>query len=139
MSNTKLMLNGFEEFKQQLRNLPAHLAVQAGPIVVHRAEAAADQIRVNYPERTGKLRQGVKVDRVAIEGAGAVARVRSTAKIAFIVENGTQLRHTKEGWNRGAMPPGHYFVPVVVRERRRMFEELIALLQSEGLTVTGRG
>lgn len=143
MSNNRLVLTGFEELKQQLRNLPTHLAEEAAGIVVAHAQTAAGNIRAAYPEGpTGNLKRGVKVDQVEVGGrtnAGARARVRSTARHAFIYENGTQARHTDEGWNRGAMPPGNVFIPAVVRERRAMVNDLIAMVQREGLTVTGNG
>lgn len=136
MSN-KLMLSGFEELKAALRQLPQHLAAEAGGIVTAHAESAATRVRAAYAEHrhTGNLERGVKVDRVVVENAGAAARVRSTARHAFIFENGTQARHTGLGWNRGAMPPGHVFVPIAIRERAAMVDELIAMVEREGLTV----
>lgn len=139
MSN-KFQLGGFEELKAQLRALPTHLASEAEGIVVGHANAAAGQLRSEYPEGpTGNLKRGVKADRVTQSGAGARARVRSTARHAHLYEYGTQARHTSEGWNRGAMPPRPTFVPVVVRERRAMVDDLIHMVEREGLTVTGRG
>ncbi len=135
MSNNKLTLGGFNELREALRNLPEHLAHEAGAIVTQHAEAAAAQIRNAYPARTGNLKRGVKVDRATVQGAGASARVRSTAKHSFIFEHGTQARHNAIGANRGAMPPGNVFVPVVVRERRAMIDDLVALVEREGLTV----
>ena len=136
--STKLVLAGFEEMKAQFRALTPELAEQAGPIVLAHAQAAAAAIVEAYPPgELGDLKNGVKVDQVQVSGVGAVARVRSTSKLAYIFENGTQARHTETGANRGAMPPGHVFVPIVVRERRAMNEDLIGLVQSEGLTVTG--
>jgi len=139
MPNT-LTIAGLAELRAQLRNLPAHLAAEAGPIVTRHATRAKDAIVEGYPTGpTGNLKRGVKLDVIGVSGAGAVARVRSTAKHAVIFENGSQVRHTKTGANRGSMPPGRVFVPIVIRERKAMHEELVELVQREGLTVTGRG
>ena len=115
--SAKLRLGGFAELAEQLRNLPADLAQEAGGIVTHHAENAAAQVSAEYHrhDRTGNLSSHVRVDRVTVSGAGASARVRSTARHAIMFENGTQVRHTGSGANRGAMPPFHAFVPVVVR------------------------
>lgn len=144
MSDTQIKFAGFEEFKAQLRNLPHHLAEEAAKIVNDRAERAYTQIYFSYPEGpTGNLRRGLKFEQVSnSSGTGVIARVRSRAKHAYMVEHGTQTRHTNKGWNRGVMPPappGHYVIPVAVRERRAMIEDLIAMLRREGLTVAGRG
>ena len=136
---TTLTIAGLQELRLQLRNLPKHLAQEAQGIVTSHAEAAADKIRNAYPIVTGNLKKGVKVDRVTKSEAGAAARVRSTSRHSHLFEYGTQARHTKIGANRGAMPAKPTFIPIVTRERREMVEDLIGLVQSEGLTVTGRG
>lgn len=141
MSDNRIVLNGMEEFKRALRNLPQHLAEEAGSIVARHAEAAASNVVNEYHrhDKTGNLSSHVKVDRAETSGAGARARVRSTARHAFMFENGTQIRHTGSGANRGAMPPFHVFVPIAVRERRAMVNDLIGLVEREGFKVTGRG
>jgi hypothetical protein len=63
--------------------------------------------------------------------------VKSTAKHAALFEIGTQARHTNIGANRGSMPPGKIFVPVVVRKRRAMYERLKELLVRHGAKVNG--
>lgn len=137
--STTLKLGGFDELRRQLQELTPHLAEEAGQIVTSHAEQAATTIRVAYHEhrKTGNLERGVKVDQAHHSGAGAVARVRSTARHASIFEYGTQARHTDIGANRGAMPPAHVFVPAVVKERRAMVTDLIHLVESQGLTVKG--
>jgi hypothetical protein len=52
-------------------------------------------------------------------------------------ENGTMVRHTRIGANRGAMPPGHVFVPTAIRHRAAMYRNLRDMLEREGLLVTG--
>jgi hypothetical protein len=67
--------------------------------------------------------------------AGAI--VKNTAKHAWIFENGTQARHNDLGANRGSMPPGHVFIPAVIKRRRIMYQQLRALLERHGLKVSG--
>lgn len=143
----KIELAGFEEFKAQLRNLPQHLAEEAGGIVMHHAEATAAKVYAEYHEVTGNLKKGVKIDQVSVRGAGAMARVRSTSRHAWLYEHGSAARHyvtaagrehrTGKMWSRSA--PAHTLARTAIRERRAMVEELIAMLQREGLTVTGHG
>ena len=68
---------------------------------------------------------------------GAALIVKSTAKHAYIFENGTQVRKNAKGANRGAMPPGRVFVPTVIRKRKQMLQELKYLLVQAGLDVRG--
>lgn len=139
MSNNRLVFEGLEELKRELRQLPSELTAEASNIVNGAANGAAAQVKANYARVSGDLVEGVDV--VEANGqfsAGAV--VRSKSKHAWMYENGTQVRHTSRGANRGAMPPappGRAFIPVVIRKRRQMFESLKALLVRKGLLVTG--
>jgi hypothetical protein len=135
VSNNRLDL-GLDELREALRNLPAELTGEASHIVEGAANGAAAQIKAKYARRTGKLGDGVSVEKVSGGRFSAGAIVKNTAKIAFVFENGTQARHTAIGANRGSMPPGHVFVPIVIRKRRQMNEQLIDLLQRNGLVVT---
>lgn len=136
--SVRVKLDGFAELREQLRNLPTHLAEEAGGIVTRHAHAAEAHIQAAYPTGpSGNLKRGVKVDQVQVSGAAAHVRLRSTARHAHLFEFGTQARHTSLGYNRGPMPAAHVFIPTVVRERRQMTEDLIAMLKREGLTVQG--
>lgn len=129
--------NGLDEFRRELRNLPADLTGEASGIVNDAAEGAAAFIRAGYPERTGKLKNGVVVTHRNAGKWAAAKIVKNTAKHAFIFENGTQARHTDIGANRGAMPPGNVFIPRIVKAREQMYRTLRALLEAHGLRVTG--
>ena len=137
MSNNRLKFEGLDELRASLRRLPAELRGEAQNIVVAHANQAALEIKQKYPSRTGKLRDGVEV--VALESGDRVAGaiVRNKAKHAFIFENGTQARHNDIGANRGSMPPGHVFIPAMIRARRRMYDALRELLRRKGLRVIG--
>lgn len=138
MSDNRLVWDGMEEFKAALRQLPKELSGEGGDIVVEHAHTAGEDIRAHYEASavSGNLAKHVKVE-VESRAAGASAIVKSTAKHGIIYENGTQIRKTKGGLNRGAMPPAHVFIPTVIRERRAMVEDLKDLMRTKGLEVTG--
>lgn len=137
MANNRIVWDGLEDLKAALRALPAELAADASSIVTGAAQEAADAIRSAYPARTGNLKDHVLVTGVSAGTYGAGAVVKNTAKHAWIFENGTQARHTSLGANRGSMPPGHVFIPTVIRKRREMYERLKAVLVSHGLVAAG--
>jgi Bacteriophage HK97-gp10, putative tail-component len=137
MSHNHWEFDGLEELKRALRDLPESLAGEATGIVNASANAAAREIEQAYPRRTGNLRNHVSVSHQQGGRVSAAAIVKNTAKHAWIFENGTQARHTDLGANRGSMPPGHVFVPRVIRHRRQMYEALKELLVKHGLIVSG--
>ncbi len=136
MSN-RLVFSGLEELRAQLRTLPADLAEEASVDVHEAARAAKSAIVDAYPDRTGDLRDHVVLEDRAAGPFGAAVIVKNTSKLAWIFENGSQARHTALGANRGSMPPGHVFLPNIIRQRRTMYEKLRALLVAHGLVVTG--
>ncbi len=127
----------FADLKATLKTLPTDLAGEASHIVEAAANAAAADIKEGYPVRTGNLRDHVYVSHQDKGRLIVGAVVKNTAKHAYIFENGTQARHTDLGANRGSMPPGHVFVPAVIKRRRLMNEQLRELAVRKGLTVTG--
>lgn len=137
MSNT-LRFDGLAELREELRNLPADLTGEAGHIVEAAANGAAATIKREYPVRTGNLRDHLTVTITSGSGQYSVRGVvQNTAKHAWLFENGSQARHTDIGANRGSMPPGHVFIPNIIRERRRMYDDLKDLLTRHGLVVSG--
>jgi hypothetical protein len=137
VSTNQLKFDGLAELRAALRSLPSDLTVEASHEVQGAANGAAADIKRAYPVRTGRLRDGVVVTHVDQGKYSAGAIVKNTAKHSAIFENGTQARHNSIGANRGAMPPGHVFVPRIIRARRAMYERLKAMLARRGLVVTG--
>lgn len=133
-----LRFDGLEEFKADLRRLPEELAEEGGAIVENHAEEAAAAIKQSYPRVTGNLREGMEVEHFHTP-FGTTSVVRNRAPHAFIFENGTEARHyfTDGGVKKevGRMPPGHVFVPIIIRYRRRMNDALKALMTDKGLEV----
>jgi hypothetical protein len=132
----RFRLDGLAELVDGLQQLTPELTTEAGQIIRDTGDAAANEILLAYPSRTGNLRKGVKVTRMAGQFSMTVI-VKNTAKLASIFEDGSQARHTELGANRGSMPPGHVFVPIMMRRRRAMYAQLKALIASTGLTVSG--
>ena len=136
MANNRFVWDGLKELRAALRNLPADLKKDAGPIVERAVDGAADEIRSAYAKKRGNLQRGVKVQKQLSEfGVGAI--LRSTAPHANLYEVGSQARHTELGAFRGSMPARPTFIPIVVRKRREMWDDLRDLVESQGLTVTG--
>jgi hypothetical protein len=135
---TRLVLEGLDELKAALRALPDRLRDQAAVIVRLYAARASDEITRAYPDRAaGELGEHMQVRTEAAGRFGVVVAVRNTSRLAWIFENGTRTRQTKLGANRGVMPPGHVFFPLYYRYRRDMNDALVAMLEREGLIVTG--
>lgn len=135
--STKLELQGLEEFRQALRNLPEELKAEAGAIVQAHADQAQREIVTGYAEKTGNLKTHVKVERDASR-FGTAAIVKSTARHAKLYEFGTTRRQTNAGANRGSMPKAddaHAMIPKVVRIRARMVRALIDLVKRAGFEV----
>jgi hypothetical protein len=136
MAMNRLTWVGLDELKNDLRLLPVALGGEGGKIAEGHANGAAATIKAGYPARTGNLRDKVVV--VHTRGAfGAKSIVKNTSKHARVFESGSQARHTELGANRGAMPPNPIFTQTVMRARRAMYADLIALMERHGLTVTG--
>ncbi len=128
---------GMDELKKALLRLPVELTELAQQIVVEAAEGAAAEIKNAYPEgETGNLKKGVRVRSRRGGGPHTVIRdVVSSAPHAWLFENGSQTRQTALGYNRGFMPGANLFVPVAMRRRREMLEDLVAIVEQAGLDV----
>lgn len=140
MSVARVELVGLEEFRAALRNLPRQLTNEAGAIIMAHADEARRRVQDGYPEGpTGNLRSGVTLKVERSSQYGAFAQVRSRAPHASIFENGTKVRRTRSGANRGAMPkpPARArMIPTVVVQRARMVHALKAMLERNGLLVS---
>ncbi len=137
MSNNRLKFDGLQELKKSLRDLPFQLHGEAENEVDAEANQAALEIRQAYKIRSGALVQGVVVERVERSRFFAGRRVVSKSPLAMIYENGSQVRHTALGWNRGRMPPAHVFIPAMIRHRKEMYERLRDVMRRHGLKVIG--
>jgi hypothetical protein len=136
MSNNRFEFDGLDEFKAWLRRLPVHLRDDGAVLVEQRGDEAFDAIHAQYTahKHSGNLANHL-VQEVEVSKFGASVVIKNTAKHAVIFENGTQIRKNKGGANRGAMPAGNIFIPVMQRKRRAMYDDLIELLKSADLEV----
>jgi hypothetical protein len=135
--SAELKLDGVDAARAWFRALAAGLATEATAILDAAAADAASAIVAGYPSRSGSLRAGVYVDKPATPTAVAQTRVNNRLPLAYLFEIGTQARHNSLGANRGAMPAGHVFIPVMARTRRRVTAQLVALVEHAGLDVHG--
>lgn len=141
----KVQWNGLDEFRQLLRDLPTALRDDADDILIEAANRAESEIRHGYTRKSGALLDGLSQTRRAGR-FGIVIRLRNTAAHAWLWDNGSQARHyytrrrgvrhdTGAMW--GKRPAPHTFDRAVLASRRRMFEELKAMLRAHGLDVRG--
>lgn len=150
MANTvHLKFDGIQALSEALRGLPAELRDEALPIVEDAVDRAESAIRSAYPigptkrvkgrlREGGSLRAGLSQEKETSSGAfGARVVLKNTAKHAWLFENGTELRETALGWKRGRMPAGKVFIPIVRRERARMWRALADFVRQKGFTVRG--
>lgn len=138
MAENQLRISGLTELRQALLQLPPDLVAEAGAIVHAQAEEAARQITAAYAThtRTGNLANHVAVD-VGGDRVSATARVKSTARHAYLFEKGTGSRAWANGKSTGRMPAGNVFIPIAIARRRIMTAALVDLIARAGLTVTG--
>ncbi len=129
--------SGLDELREELRNLPEEMTGEASHIVEGAANSAEADIKAGYPSRTGNLRNHLQQTHFDRGRFSAGVILKNTARHAWLFENGSQARHTDIGADRGSMPAGHVFVPAVLKARRRMYEELKALVTRKGLQVSG--
>ncbi len=139
MSNKIVIDSG--EFRVVLKNLPKALATEASGLVVAHAEVAGGQIGAHYSQvqKSGNLRRGLKVTKAPSGPYGASAQVKSTAPHAWLYEHGTngKDRHWLTGSKKsvGPMPGANVFIPTVMRERKAMEADLVAMVERAGFTV----
>ena len=142
MAKNLLVWDGLAELRAEILALPETLTGEAAHLVEAAANAVTLDIKAAYPYRTGDLRKKVTISPLRVKGqyvAGAV--VRNSSPLATIFENGTQARHyfTVNGVKHltGKMPPGHVFVPRIVKARRKLLQQLKDMVTRHGAIVTG--
>ena len=129
---------GLDEYLAELAALPSDMATDSQTVMLDSATSAANEIRALYPVRTGRLRDGVRVVNRSRD-LRAQATVTNTSAYAAAFEYGTQSRQTAIGANRGAMPAGRVFVPVMVRRRRDAVRKVGDVLVGKGATLATTG
>lgn len=134
-----LTISGLDALRDALRELPETLTTEAGAIITDAARTTFDEVRAAYGGHvhTGNLVKGLRLKTLTAGRFGVRMEVRSAAQHALLFEIGTQLRYTRRGAARGRMPPANIFIPTAQRNRRAMYRDLVALLERQGLTVTG--
>lgn len=137
--SVRLEFDGMAELRAALKAMPSELTHEASAIVVSHAEEAERLVESAYPQGpTGRLRRGVRTQR-NLSRTIASAIVKSTAPHSHLFERGTGARRTRKGWNRGRMPvapESQRMVPIAIRVRRRMVNQLIAMVERAGFTVS---
>jgi hypothetical protein len=126
---------GLTELIEDLGRLPSRIEADASVIIHEAADIMATEVRNEYPEVTGALDRGVKVERVN----PFRARVKSTARHAYLYERGSVERMWASGKKTGSMPPANVFIPAAIKARRQMVERLTRLIERQTVRgMTGR-
>ena len=143
----KVVWDGLEELKAELRALPRTLSAEASQDVLQAGNEAAATLRTVYAQHavTGHLEGSVKVVVQVAGPHGAAVIVKVTDPIAWLFDNGSQARHyvTSTGAKHatGAMwgrtPPTHVAARTFATERREMYDRLKGMLERNGLAVSG--
>jgi len=118
----KLIIGGAEDFANTAREITD----KAAPLTKAGADDARKRVRSAYPRVTGRLQDGVVVERRASPAGVTVYDVSSTAPYASFYEFGTH--------HQRARPT---FVPITNRERRDTTKAVVDVVKAAGLTVTG--
>jgi hypothetical protein len=134
----QLRIDGLAELRRALLALPPALVHEAGVIVHAQAEAMMREVAAGYARHvhTGNLLNHLRLE-LGQDQVSASARVKNTAKHAYIFENGTAPRHHASGKSTGRMPEGRVFIPIAIQRRRIMYAALIDLVERSGLHVSG--
>jgi HPt (histidine-containing phosphotransfer) domain-containing protein len=123
--SVSLNLQGLRQLAKSLEQLPDALAEQAAAQVRQSAVETASELRDALAKGpTGNLKRRVRLQR----RDPLVWQVISGAPHAFINEEGTTVRQTKSGANRGVSPARKTVARVASRKRREMDRELERVL-----------
>jgi hypothetical protein len=143
----RFVWTGLDELKAALRALPDTLRSEASTIVLDEANTIAARVTDVYAAHrdTGDLADHVSVVKVTRGPYGVGATVKSSGKISWLFDNGSQARHyvtasgadhaTGQMW--GKTTPPHTFVSNMQTGRREMWAQIAELLKREGLVVSG--
>ena len=137
--SASLRWEGLEELRAQLRAMPAELTAEASAIVHDTAATAVSAMLAEYPE--GELRDRLSQQPLTTGTFGIGVLIKNASGWAWHWDHGTALRHRKGGGSTGAewggKKPPHTFGRVMAQKRRAMYEQLKALLERAGLSVSG--
>ena len=149
-----LKIDGLEELRRKLLALPTELQADAETVVKQAARDARDAIVARYEQHRSStgyyvpkagirrprrhLADSVRIDEQQSGKGSAYARVVVDAPHAHLFEFGTNERQwDKNGKSTGAAEAHPTVVPVAIRSRRAMVQELKAVVESAGLEVRG--
>ena len=149
MSRAGVTIDGLAGYRRALAAMPDEMTARAHDLVQRAARDAYDEIKKAYPLWEGPptylegrlvtpehLRDGLEIAEAPSWRYRTATLLLQNSMLAYVYENGTAVRRTKSGALRGSGPPGHVFIPRVIRHRRLLERNLKAMLVAEGLVVT---
>jgi hypothetical protein len=135
--SAKFEWEGLRELMADLRALPGELTDETSAIFLDEGRGAERDIAADYPERSGNLKNGLRVEERSSGRFGTEVVVRNRSPHAHLFERGTVTRQTSLGANRGSMPAGNVFIPHMIRHRQKAFQRVAATMRDHGLQTSG--
>jgi len=141
MSRATVVWDGLEEYKEQIRTLPAECAKEARNFIEGAVNGAYVTISTVYGQHrvTGNLQKGLKILPLKVSGEYTTGlELRSAAPHAWLFEHGSQGRHytTVHGVRHvtGRMPPTPIFNGTIGKAKRKLVEQLKDMVIRRGAT-----
>lgn len=134
MATNGIVFDGLDELRKFYVEVPELVTAKGEEIVRAAAQETARRATNAYPsegENTGNLKNGVKVTQPNTVGHAPRAKVSNKAPHAHLYEEGTAVRATKSGANRGSMPARPVIRRIAPQVRRDMEQKLIAMIEHE--------
>lgn len=141
-----MVWHGLDEFRAQLRQVPATCRNEAARIVEGGVNSAFVQISTVYGRHryTGTLQNRLTIAPLRVRGEFTTGLVlKSGSPLAWLFDNGSQARHWKTGSKKstgkmwGRTPPTHIFLKTVIKTRREITDRVHGMVHRQ-LTELGR-
>lgn len=131
---------GIAELQAAFAQLPKALAEEANAIALTHAQAAEAEVRAAWAphSKSGEMLGELRIETIAVGPYTRAAVLVATSPQALWLEMGTVARHTRQGWERGAMPGTNVFIPAMRKMRAAFYAEVEALLERYGMSVWSR-
>lgn len=145
-------IDGLAELRSALLNAAPQIQSKAEAVVRNVVDEAASAIRAGYqkhrtptdwysPGKSRRQKRRHLADNVKVTFRGAATgaaqgQIIVDAPHAHLFEFGTAQRRWTSGKSTGAAPPQKVLIPIAIRKRKHMTEELIDVVEGMGLKVT---
>lgn len=145
MASASVRWDGLDELLAAMRALPAELTAEATEYAQQAVDRAEADAAAGYGHKSGNLRDHLRQTVESTDRFGVRLALKNTARHAWLWDYGTEARHYftdagkrhETGAMWGKRPPPFTFTRAVIRWRRWMYEQDKAMLERQGLIVSG--